>query len=575
MVPVAVSLLGGPWGGGRAAFPGVRAGMGAVGQMAVRGPRPLHSRASGDVRPAREAVSSTDSLTDSSADSARLATITTDTGAFAPGRRDFTRYTVPALCLVAARDVQRIARRSVAAKIARVQGLDTVGAGQTASLMRRCAARFTVAGTAARDLPVLLEVALYAQDDSLAQAVATRWNDPDDAIALYLTFDHVMAAEAVVAQVDARGPSAFPEQIRLHDQLVQAFARLHDTAGLRREIGRVVTLARTLRASHDESIARSIQDAYRTDMRVNVLTHPDSLPILAEQAQQDLRSYAPGESAHWFDWAPYGQLTTAQLLAHLAPEWYVQQWQHPHPAVSRLQADYVFPPPGGSDAVLPVPGKINLICSGGIVAGETNLWQQRDTHGFTESSDYGDADYWQAKNLRRWVALYGAAGLAVTVVREARGWAYMGVPYYPGNPFFPSGAAEARTWQWYEQVYDSLPVTVAVQVIHARRLPPPDERLVESDTGQFVQAFLTDNYMGKRDYDNFNQCTVIDREGKQLLQTSPISNHNQDLDDFLRWLFTQGGTVAGHGSSAVGTPRQASSSTGASLPLTHQDHDHP
>ena len=34
--------------------------------------------------------------------SARLATITTDTGAFAPGHRDFARYDNPGLCRAAA-----------------------------------------------------------------------------------------------------------------------------------------------------------------------------------------------------------------------------------------------------------------------------------------------------------------------------------------------------------------------------------------------------------------------------------------------------------------------------------------
>jgi hypothetical protein len=567
VVPIMASLLGSSWGGDRAASPGWSVGPVAAGQIAVSGPWLLHPRASWHLRPDREA--------DSLADSAQLETITTDTGAFAPGRRDFTRYTVPALCLIAARDVQRIARRSVVANVAQVEGLDTIAAGQTATMARRCAARFTVAGTATRDLPILFELALYAQNDSLARAVAERWDDPGDAVGLYLDFDFMPAAEAVVAQVDARGPSARREQILMHDQLLVGFELLHDTAGLRREIGRVLILARTLRAYHDQMIARFVRQAYQTDMDFNALAHPDSLPILAEQEQQDLRNYSPVDTVKWNNWENYGHMTTAQLLDRDAPRWYFQQWQHTYPSVPRLHADYVFPPPGGSDTVLPVPGKINLICSGGGIAGDPQYWARANTHAFTESSSYKSDDFWQAKNLRRWLALYGGAGLAVTIVREAVGWAYSSVPHSPSIVYFPSPAAEARAWQWYEQVYDSLPVTVAVQVIHAHRLPLPDERWVEPDTGQFVHAFLTAPYVTSNRLGNFNQCTVIGRDGDQLFQTGQTPTGNPaELDDFLRWLFTRTGTVAGHESSSASAPRQASVSASSSLHPT-QDHDQP
>src|SRR5579863_8208592 len=80
-------------------------------------------------------------------DMAQLATITTDTGAFAPGNRDFTRYDTPGLCLVAAVIVQAYSQRTLAATIQASNNYwtDTVGAGETATVARACGVRFTLA----------------------------------------------------------------------------------------------------------------------------------------------------------------------------------------------------------------------------------------------------------------------------------------------------------------------------------------------------------------------------------------------------------------------------------------------
>ena len=108
-------------------------------------------------------------------------------------------------------------------------------------------------------------------------------------------------------------------------------------------------------------------------------------------------------------------------------------------------------------------------------------------------------------------------------------------------------------------MYDSLPVTVVVQVHHFRRLPLPDDRLVDRDTSQFQQAFMTDPWQRTHSTQIFNRCTVIDRDGSFLYRSeSGGSVESGGVDDLLRWLFTSGRLVSGPGSvGTVGTARPA------------------
>src|ERR1035437_7796607 len=77
-------------------------------------------------------------------DSARLATITTDTGAFAPGHRDFSRYDTPGLCLAAAKWTRHVLHRTLEAHdslflLRETPERDILGSGGTAAIAQTCA----------------------------------------------------------------------------------------------------------------------------------------------------------------------------------------------------------------------------------------------------------------------------------------------------------------------------------------------------------------------------------------------------------------------------------------------------
>jgi hypothetical protein len=265
----------------------------------------------------------------------------------------------------------------------------------------------------------------------------------------------------------------------------------------------------------------------------------DSVPILAAQAQRILRHYTKADQIRslfdrYVDWE---HLSSDSVIKELAPEWYTSQVSG-HGRAPRLAADYWFPPPGSpaGDTVFPVPGKVNLICLGGAP------WDGAGN--FKEGLRLG---YQQAKTLRNWLSLYGDKGLVVTVVRKVMGYPLIVIGGYPlDHRMFFTTAAEAHFWQWYDQVYHQLPVTLAVQVQHTTQwLPSPDGRRLQVADIQFQQYIdsTTKGYdQGARSQlTNDGACTVIDRKGTILY------GENGELGDggvgpLLKWLFSR--TVA-------------------------------
>jgi hypothetical protein len=504
-------------------------------------------------------------VTDSVADSARLATITTDTGAFAPGEQDFTRYDTPALCLVAARHLHDLAQRSLAVKLARQahHDVDTMGAGRTAVVVRRCGAHFTLAGATPADLSVLFDLALFEQDDTLAQAVVAREvaqaATPAQRHAIwarayrdYGWHDRLAAAAALLAQVDALGASARSLQMRLHFSHLFVAKDLDDTVGVRQEIARVLALVQAARDPQDDPTALGVAiKTLELQMAINALAFPDSLPVIATQASKILSRWT-GEDQNCpadMRWCgtSWGTLTQQQMLDTLAPAWTAFRWKPANARVPRLQADFWFPPPGraSSDMVWPVPGKVNLICLGAQVTGDDDK-NFGTGIGSTGGSDFV-TNFVQAIHIRHWLARYGAAGLEVTIVHRMQGAPGKGVTDWQNGVWTQPSADGARWWQWAEQVYNQLPVTVAVQVQHLDGwLPAPDGRWVHQDTIQFLQDILRTNLALSQFPEINKNCAVIDRDGTILYR---IGQDNEEVkgfsgvDDILTWLFKGSGAV--------------------------------
>jgi hypothetical protein len=179
-----------------------------------------------------------------------LATITTDTGDFAPGHHDFTRYTDLRWCLVAATDTRYILRRTLKAQdnLDLVHGTperDTLPSG-VILVARNCIAHFTVAGTAIKDLPLLFDLALMAGKDSIAHSVLARLVNAaptveDKRQVLMNYIGHYLKAEparvgtvdSLVAQKDKLGQPGLPQRVPTYtykDLTSTDVPRLHQTA---------------------------------------------------------------------------------------------------------------------------------------------------------------------------------------------------------------------------------------------------------------------------------------------------------------------------------------------------------
>jgi hypothetical protein len=113
---------------------------------------------------------------------------------------------------------------------------------------------------------------------------------------------------------------------------------------------------------------------------------------------------------------------------------------------------------------------------------------------------------------------------------------------------FFTTAAEAHFWQWYDQLYHQLPVTLAVQVQHTTQwLPSPDGRRLQVADIQFQQYIdsTTQGYdQGARSpLTNDGACTVIDRNGT-ILYGENGKLDGGDVGPLLKWLFSGAGAVS-------------------------------
>ena len=413
-----------------------------------------------------------DTLTD------RLATITTDTGAFAPGHHDFSRYDSPQLCLTAAENTRQGLRRSLAVHaLPHWTADDTVGNAGAARVARACAAHLTFQPTPADNVP-WFRLAVDEQNDSLALTVLKTLSQRlalDDwsfVMNWLLERGRPAAAEAVTAQIDAQGPNARTLQFKLrfclvthscgYDRALYVVTEA-DTLGFRPGLERLLPLGDEVPA--DPQSLLLVIGAYQQLLSWTVQLAPDSLPAMAARARHALerfnnvRGRTHSEEALFANFRRAVATSTAAVAQSLAPGWFTYQQRMGGPAKApRLTANYWFPAPGSpiNDTIRPASGKVNLICSGATT--HDDAWK-----------DLGFSSAEQAHYLKKVTAMYGAAGLNVTLVRPAQGYEifrYDGAGLGNDWHWFASPADEAHMWQWYAQIYEGLPVTVAVQARH-------------------------------------------------------------------------------------------------------------
>ena len=514
---------------------------------------------------------------------ATLATITTDTGAFAPGHRDFSRYNTPGLCRAAARETRAGFQFGVDQEV-RLDTLyidhsntipftgrkDTVGAGATTPVARACGARFTLVGATTRVLNDLFDLALHEQNDSLAQAVLTKlaaqaatakerdgfWRDGFQTM---LNLGRRAAAEALMARFDAQGPAARADRVWFHARMQELYKAEGDTARLRTEIAQVIALGR--KDSGSSGNYGAVLQGYRDLMALAVAEALDSIPTVAHRAQRDLSPFT-AEDQHGFsgnDTGEWSRYSMDSLLTRLAPEWYTLQLLRGHRVAPRLQADSWFPAPGedGHDTIRPVPSKVNVLCLGWI---PMSFYEDVMEHGGPSGRVVSDV------YARRWLQRYQAAGVVFTVVHQARGHLGYEANTFDGDTydFVTTPADEARIWRWYTQEFHQQPVAVAVQVRHEDWLPEPDGRRWSESAIQFEQYMSLHSDLGRVSTED-GACAVIGRDG-MILYDWPQFAHNE-VGTVLDWL------LWGPGASRTSPSLQpATMSPGAPARVPSQSH---
>jgi hypothetical protein len=428
-----------------------------------------------------------------------LSTITTDTGDYAPGNRDYTRYTDLRWCLIAATNTRDVLRRTLKALdnfdlVQSTPERDTLPAGAK-TVARNCGARFTVAGTAIGDLPVLFDLALMAGNDSMAHAVLARLVDAapttvekDKVLLKYV--DHylnaeparVAAADSIVAQIEKLGQAGLSERLNVHGALLQYFGVKHYNSRLvRREAEQVISIIDSMATPELHHVER-LSGAYNHLMLWAWLNYPDSIPVIAQRYQRYLRSSAAQGAMKKICLeerkAFICDLTSAPIdtvIRAVLGTGYHQSQQ----AAPPVSADFWFPAPG-RDTVQPARGVVSV-----IINYQNLINCIRTPGGCKEDFD----------RLRRFVERYKSAGMSITMLANAPGYRLGGDP----------GPADsvAQSYRLYMQNYFKWPVTVAVRnQIVTYKMESPDGRI-----------FYGKKY---RDLYDSNGVVMTDREGKVI-----------------------------------------------------------
>jgi len=475
-------------------------------------------------------------LAQARSDSAAVAAITTDTGDFAPGHRDFTRYTDPDWCLIATDQTQGVLLGTLAVKtsldtLRPVQ--DTVGIQAVAAVARACGATFLRTDTASRDRNALLRLAILAQDDSMAHVLLLR-GFPTGAGAsadlLALTEEALPALEArpprfavvesLVARLEAlHDPSTHFMLLKADSALLDLAWRNGDTAQSRRLAERLFALEPELPKSTLEGSMEGHGDLFEVYRKMMALAMTQGREAMARVAQRYAQDY------HRAQLDP----TRLQILINEVSNYVLDTtWTAPEPP---LHADAWFPAVAG-DTIRPVPGKVNLYVVG--LPGPT-----------------------VAERLHRWLAQYGAQGLVVTIVVESGG-----TPYNDIWVFAPSASDEEARLQWYVQTYLQLPVTVAVQRVHNTWRPMPDGRRI--DTVAFAFAQRCGKYSGI-DFWDHNLMVLVGREGRgsgcipfQRTEDGYSRKLAEDFENSLRWAMAQSAVAPSSPLPPVGPTAAAS-----------------
>ncbi|HXC24488.1 MAG TPA: hypothetical protein VNU46_01135 [Gemmatimonadaceae bacterium] len=499
---------------------------------------------------------------DSTRQGQQLATVTTDTGEWAPGHRDWTRYTDPLLCLEAARLTREVLRGGLAVRagydtLQYMPEQDTLPAA-VAVTARACGTRFfKIAGTAESSLPVLFELALLARNDSLAHAVVARrialtrtdtarWQVMLWAIGGYVGAEpaRVLAAEALVAQLDQRDSAALLARQSAHVMMKGLGLMMYDPARIRREDDSVIALSSRMKTKEliGDTIgvgAKALVDSWVHEFGLAYIWYPDSLPMLAQRLQEVYRTpeiqrylicvankICPAIWPNGYNIPPDVIFWPVHQVISKFEPWEVSDlgsWNARSGSPDtgnltrrRLPAVYWFPATDG-DSVQPEPGKVTLIIDdltwNCLNSEEQNVW-------------INDCDRDKIARMRSFLWHYGKAGLTVTVVKAIHADS-MNVRLHTPMP----SDTVARIYGWFVRDVLHLPVSLAVDTVSKMlQLPAPDGRMwyryEQAGGSVWDDGFSSRNAFGSAEGLVWRGAMLFDRDGRLLWKSTEWTEDN-------------------------------------------------
>ena len=467
--------------------------------------------------------------------SPQLASITTDTGAFASGPHDYGKYT-PDLCRSAIRSAEYRARRSLmltqVLDTLHSTARDTTGAGVGATIARSCAMRFVNAATTVQERFALLDLALAAQQDSLVRAVITQrlaaTSTPSvgdaltlNAMDLYLTVlpTRLAGAEWLAARLDSLGTAHQIPRIRAHLKLMRVRALGRESDDELREALTLLDLGREASDSDFYRLEPTRAQLYGLNAKTGLLQRvwmyvlgeyqlrrPADIHTLLERYQREYLwrqinrpenrtliasprgcTKPSNESAQQWDCYPVSDSTLSDSLLQIRIGTNFSLPSASDPPFVPV-ADYWFPIQKGTPLAF-TPGKISLLIN------EIGAALYDGEYRVLLGSGSPILGY-----VRRLIARYGTA-LDVTVIVQAHGHTIADGAATPTQ--------EAERARWFFQDLNKIPVNVAVQVTQYTHRPTPDNRKVQADTTQIEKLW------GEGNSEN-GKIVVVGRDGHML-----------------------------------------------------------
>lgn len=460
-------------------------------------------------------------------DTVSLATITTDTGDFAPGNKEFSRFTAPGMCIGAVHVMRDVANRSFAREVQHLLR-DTMVTGDTlppvaGDVARRCMARFQVRTIPAATLPDLFTLALHADADSLARAVvarqlaaasdgATKTTVLQAAVDSYLQAEpaRVAAAVATAAQIDALTVTA-DKKLVAHYAVLQYALSHWDVPTITAEAERLIAIGQQSPMADVRYAWEPILRAYAALGAVAYVEAPDSVMAVMARAKADLGRYPPANT--WPDGISYSpimltqfkSITPAQVRNVLLPFNAQQYAGRPLPPVT---AAYWFPK--APDRWPPGTGRVSLVVYGGWLMARC----RQDDAGLLIYPTYQGIGCRALYTwLPQWTQRHGSQ-LDITLVSREEGEAVRSITLSP--------QAEADSVRWFYQEYLKLPVRVGFVRSALRELPGVDGRVQRRDTTALAVLFQQSKWSTR----NYDGGVVILYDGRgALVYVGP------DLDD--------------------------------------------